>query len=57
MQNQRRCPLLGNSSVNTSPWQQNHVTTATDIQATIQEELEVAFSVGSMLRLYTRDQT
>jgi hypothetical protein len=57
MQNQRRCPMLGNGSVNMFPWEATHVTAATDMHATKEELLEMVFSVGSVSRLYTGDQT
>jgi hypothetical protein len=55
LQNQRRHPLLGNGSVNSFPWQPNHVTAATDTHATIEEVLETVFSMQSRPTLCTGD--
>jgi hypothetical protein len=37
-----------------SAWQPNQVIAATHTHATIEEQLEVVFSAGSVLRLYIR---
>jgi hypothetical protein len=51
--NQKRQQLQGNGSVNKLPRHPDHVTAATDTQATIEELLlEAVFSVGSAPRLY-----
>jgi hypothetical protein len=58
--NQKKQPLVGNGAVNTHVTKQwlssRHAMTATDMQVTIEELFEAAFSVRSGPRLYNEDQ-
>jgi hypothetical protein len=46
----------GNGSVNTLPWQSNHMTGTTDTKAKIEELLEAVFSIRSIQRLHKNSQ-